>query len=508
MLIKTENDAALQADLKLPASMASLPPLLAFAREYSAGMGFGERDIEHLLLALEEAVANIIQHGYGHDEQASFDIRFSQSPAGITVVLREKGFPFDPDKVVSYSPLELASKDAQGLGMYLIKKAMDKVEYLNLGRQGMEIRLTKYLKSKMPPAETKPLATADTSLAGSPADFSVTIRPFANDDALEISRCAYLAYGYSYVDFIYYPERIMEANRQGLLYSLVAVAADSGTVIGHVALKFKTPGDSIAEMGVAFVRPEYRGAGILGLLTDRIIEYARQIGLDGIYVEAVTSHTVSQRKAERYGLVTCAIMLGLLPSDVEFKQLTGRVSQKVSAVVSFKLLGTYPPVKLYPPVKHSRQIAALYRGLGIDATCLEAKPGDIPQSASDIIIQTSHDTVLNSAHIEVLQYGDSRQVLREIKAYLHKFCIGKVDAIFLHLDLTAPQTALLAKDFERMGFFFAGILPGGRSGRETLIMQYLNMDLDYGQVLLSADDAKNLLQYIGRNDPHKKKGQS
>ena len=102
--------------------------------------------------------------------------------------------------------------------------------------------------------------------------------------------------------------------------------------------------------------------------------------------------------------------------------------------------------------------------------------------------------MFNVAQIEVLNFGDARQVLREVHAYLHNFCIKKADVIFLHLDLSSPPTALLTEEFEKMGFFFSGILPGGKSGKETLILQYLNnLDFDYEKICLSPSDAKELL---------------
>lgn len=494
----TSTEGKLQVDLRLPANLFILAPLIAFAREYATGIGFAAIEVQELHLALEEAISNVIRHGYQNDEQASFDLQFMRFPAGITVVIREKGQPFDISKENTYTPPDLEGEDSHGLGLFLLNKLVDKVEYSILGRQGKEMRLTKYMRSRL----VAPILPAVSAVAPhSPAKLSpevtLKVRPFTSADAVEISRCAYAAYGYSYQDFIYYPEKLIEANQSGLLYSAVAVDEGSGRVVGHGALKFKTLGSSVAELAAGIVHPDVRRMGVFGLLEDFLIKHARCLDLDGVFIDAVTNHVASQQLSEKSGFRSCAIMFGLLPSDSEFKEITGLARQKISVLVRYKLLIDYSQVKIYPPVRHSRQIAALYKAIGIDVVMAADSPAGWRQGVDEMSINASHDSVLNVAQIEVMNFGDTRQVLREVHAYLRNFCIKKVDVIFLHLDLSSPPTALLTEEFEKMGFFFSGILPGGKSGRETLILQYLNnLDFDYGEICLSSNDAKELLAYI------------
>jgi serine/threonine-protein kinase RsbW len=244
--------------------------------------------------------------------------------------------------------------------------------------------------------------------------------------------------------------------------------------------------------------------GVFGLIEDFLIQQALHLELDGLFIDAVTNHVASQQLSEKSGFRSCAIMFGLLPSDAEFKEITGLAKQKISVLVRYKLLKDYSQVKIYPPARHSRQIESLYNAIGIAATVLLASPAEACQGGDELIINASHDSVLNVAQIEILNFGDTRQVLQKVHAYLRNFCIKKADVIFLHLDLSSPQTALLTEAFEKMGFFFSGILPGGKSGKETLILQYLNnLDLDYGQICLSLDDARELLAYIKQNGSDK-----
>ena len=104
------------------------------------------------------------------------------------------------------------------------------------------------------------------------------------------------------------------------------------------------------------------------------------------------------------------------------------------------------------------------------------------------------------AEIFIATYGpDARIQLRKI---LQGFCVQQVSAINLFLKLKDPLTFWLTAEFEKLGFFFAGILPESRIG-DALVLQYLNnVDLDYSKILLVSDVAKELLTYIRAHDPN------
>jgi len=56
-------------------------------------------------------------------------------------------------------------------------------------------------------------------------------------------------------------------------------------------------------------------------------------------------------------------------------------------------------------------------------------------------------------------------------------------------------------DFEKMGFFFSGIMPGS-NGRDRLILQYLNNQrIDYEKIHINSDTGKKILEYIKKRDP-------
>jgi len=53
-----------------------------------------------------------------------------------------------------------------------------------------------------------------------------------------------------------------------------------------------------------------------------------------------------------------------------------------------------------------------------------------------------------------------------------------------------------------IGFFFAGILPAAAPRGDALILQYLNnLSIDYDQIHVASDAAKELISYIRLRDP-------
>ena len=103
-------------------------------------------------------------------------------------------------------------------------------------------------------------------------------------EAIEVSKCFYKSYGYSFVyRQIYYPDRIIELNEIGQMESVVAVTPDN-EVIGHCALLRWDSRPDVAEIGLAVVKPEFRGQGCLTRLTEYLIEKAKSEDAKALFV--------------------------------------------------------------------------------------------------------------------------------------------------------------------------------------------------------------------------------
>ena len=81
-------------------------------------------------LALEEALANVIMYAYPEGEQGEVEISIEMKDGHIHTCIRDAGVPFNP---LQQPEAELSDSVEErpigGLGIYLIKEIMDKVEY-------------------------------------------------------------------------------------------------------------------------------------------------------------------------------------------------------------------------------------------------------------------------------------------------------------------------------------------------------------------------------------------
>ncbi len=347
-----------------------LPALQAFASAVARSIGFPAGEADKIVLALEEAVVNVIEHAFDSSERASFQIIFEPSSVGLKVVIKDKGLPFIHEEIPEYTaPGDLDEMPASGLGSFLMKKSMDEVVFLNLGRDGKELHLIKYLPftsildlHKASELERYP-EQEKRELPVEAADYE--IRPMKLEECPEVSRLFYRAYGYSYgIDSIYYPDKFAQLHKDGLIVSVVTAVKKHG-IVGHVALVRGDADERTAEAAMAVVQPDFRGHGFQNTMISMLRDRARELGLLGIYSKAVTNHVFAQKAGIKAGFRRCAIALGLIPADRSFKGIHSELSQRDSVAYGFLPLADPPGVVLYPPPHHREFIEAVFADIGL-----------------------------------------------------------------------------------------------------------------------------------------------
>ena len=391
--------------------------------------------------------------------------------------------------------------------MLLMRDAVDEVVVHNLGPEGTEIHLVKYARNQTlddyiaacEPERFRPPSRSPKILKKS--DFRV--RLMQAGEAVEVAKLIYRAYGYSYFyEYAYYPERIMDLNASGEMISALGVTSEE-EIAGHCAIFNSEQDSGVAEIGLAAVRPEYRGNGCLLELTKFLLNKAQSKGFSALYIRAVTAHTFSQRVARRLGFETCAILLGYIASTVSFKEINEQLSQRETFVVGYQYIQKTNDIRIYAPLQHRSFITKLYKHLGVNAKTIvpENHAGTALTGESVFKIKSSFFMPAGVATIEIIRYGAN--ILSEIRSLLKQLCLKRYDLIVMYLNMCDPGTFYLTEEFERLGFFFSGILPGV-SGGEALILQYLNnVPIDYSLIKIHSKIGRELLDYISQKDPNR-----
>ncbi|MFP4482205.1 MAG: GNAT family N-acetyltransferase [Thermovirgaceae bacterium] len=482
------------ARLTLPNEMAVLEPLQAFVAEAARARGFGGKAVGEIQVALEEAVSNVIQHAYEKGEEATFDVTVENVPLGLAVTVADQGIPYAPESVPEYkAPRDVDEAKGRGLGLFLMRSLVDEVIFRNLGPKGKETRLVKYLPDRSVASETEEGSTQQTevSMEVYEGPLTWTFRPMRPEEAIEVSRCAYEAYGYTYPNsHLYYPERVVELNRTGHILSIVA--ANDDDILGHCALEI-TPGADTVELGMAFVKPRYRGRGILKEMTEHLIAEAGKLRYGGAFVQSVTTHPASQKAALSMGFRYTAILVDFFASSMNFRKLAGCSSDRLTLAYQYLPLAGHPKRSVYPPGHHKNMLASIYESLGLERSFEATSSPLSSRSPGPGLTSAKPVPSINAATIDV------EEAAAGTEPYLHhltrQFCLRRTDAILVRLNLEDPSTPELARALEDRDFLFCGVLPARMGDR--LAMIYLNnCTVDFDGIVVAGETAKDLTGYI------------
>ena len=202
----------------------------------------------------------------------------------------------------------------------------------------------------------------------------------------------------------------------------------------------------------------------------------------------------------KFGIMDCGVLLATSPNSWKFKGISDDTSQRISVVLAYKYMITPEKKNLFVPEHHREIIEKLYRNIGSLHNFVSDQTPDISTAPTGAVIETSLNELESCAEISIVKYG--QDTLKQLKQLTRKYCVSQVATIDLFLRIDNPLVCTLTPEIEKIGFFFAGILPESRTG-DVLILQYLNnVDFDYNKVHLLSDIAKELLAYIEKCDPN------
>ncbi len=94
--------------------------------------------LARLHVALEEHLTNIISYGYRPGQTGTIQIRFALTESNLRVEIEDDARPYNPleaPDVDTSVPLE--AKPVGGLGVMLIRKSVDKLEYHRAGERNV-----------------------------------------------------------------------------------------------------------------------------------------------------------------------------------------------------------------------------------------------------------------------------------------------------------------------------------------------------------------------------------
>uniref|UniRef100_Q07JQ4 Putative anti-sigma regulatory factor, serine/threonine protein kinase n=1 Tax=Rhodopseudomonas palustris (strain BisA53) TaxID=316055 RepID=Q07JQ4_RHOP5 len=453
-----------------------------FACAVAAQQGFPATALERLELLTEEACLFVVEHGFEPGEDGSFDLILDRRPGKFVVAVEDKGLPIDFSKPPEESTL----------GLSLMRGFAEEISFLNLGKAGRRIEFAASLPAR--PVEDyltaaeRAAPTADPPLASDVPK----LRLMTEADAVALARCIYRAYGYTYVDFIYYPDRIAEMLRSGLMMSCIA-ENDASEIVGHLAL-LRGPEQVIAESGIAVVDPRYRGHALFKTMKLFMVEEARRRGLLGLYSEAMTLHPFTQKGNIALGAHETGFMLAYVPPDVNTRKIdSAPQGERAALLLYYYRIAPEPHRVVYAPPHHRAILQDICARIGLDRRFVDqdAAPPPVAEATRlDVRVRPE----LGVATITVRACG--ADAAQQVRHHLVDLCRRKIDTIYLDLPLGDPVAARVCAACEAAGFFFSGMIPEYDHG-DVLRLQYLNnLDIRMEGIVVVSDAGRRLFDHV------------
>jgi serine/threonine-protein kinase RsbW len=95
-------------------------------------LGFSERDLFGIRLAVEEALVNAIRHGHRNDTSKTVSVRYETSAQQFLIEVQDEGPGFDPDSVADPLAPENLERPG-GRGVFLMRHYMTWVSFNERG---------------------------------------------------------------------------------------------------------------------------------------------------------------------------------------------------------------------------------------------------------------------------------------------------------------------------------------------------------------------------------------
>jgi anti-sigma regulatory factor (Ser/Thr protein kinase) len=110
----------------------------------AAGAGLSEEQVARVVLAVDEALTNVIRHAYDGRPDGRINIAIRAGGGELRIVIRDYGRAVDPARIHSR---DLDDVRPGGLGVHIMNECMDSVEYSPADGEGTVLTMRKQINS-------------------------------------------------------------------------------------------------------------------------------------------------------------------------------------------------------------------------------------------------------------------------------------------------------------------------------------------------------------------------
>jgi len=127
------------------AAVTDLSSMRRYLEETAAAMDVPDEDLGDMVLAVNEAVSNILRHGY-RGRPGNVEMQVSRDDSALVVILRDEAPLYDPtQRPVPDTSVPLARRQFGGMGVHMMREFVDKLHYRVSAQGRNELELVKML---------------------------------------------------------------------------------------------------------------------------------------------------------------------------------------------------------------------------------------------------------------------------------------------------------------------------------------------------------------------------
>ena len=141
--------SAYHSSLTITNDLAALARVRELVRDGMTKGLFPPQYLNRLQIAVDEAVTNIVEHGYTDlpPGKAAIELDLTVEPERFRMVIEDHGLTFDPEEFGDVDiQRHVSAGHSGGLGVFLMRKIMDLIEYHAEKGKKNRLVLVKYHK--------------------------------------------------------------------------------------------------------------------------------------------------------------------------------------------------------------------------------------------------------------------------------------------------------------------------------------------------------------------------
>lgn len=145
---RQQRDTKYYCKLLLRNDIKDVPKIATFMDDLVGKTGIDQGLACSLNLALEEAIVNVMNYAYPKEQTGDIYLEVYANDARLKFIITDQGSPFDPTTAAMPDiTAELEDRPIGGLGIFLVRKLMDSVNYERVNGENI-LTLRKFLTAK------------------------------------------------------------------------------------------------------------------------------------------------------------------------------------------------------------------------------------------------------------------------------------------------------------------------------------------------------------------------